>query len=202
MAQRRWGYNLKPEFTNSYEVGFSGKNQGFDYTATIFYNQVEDQIEQLQRAGQTGKYWTFENVSKAKTFGMESSLGYDFGEGTYLSMAWNELQTENKDTGKELEFNPERTFSIGVDTPIMSGWTMGALATYTGKQYYTKMTAQGKKDTTTKAYTLVDLTTSYKFSEKNYEVYGGVNNLFDEKVDDVIGSNVGTYVYMGMRATF
>lgn len=28
------GYNLKPEFTNSYEVGLSGNNQGFDYTAT------------------------------------------------------------------------------------------------------------------------------------------------------------------------
>jgi len=77
------------------------------------------------------------------------------------------------------------------------------LATYTGEQSYTKRTPSGKVDATADAFTLVDLTTSYKFGEdKKYEVYGGVNNLFDEKVEDILGSNVGTYVYAGARVKF
>jgi outer membrane receptor for ferrienterochelin and colicins len=196
------GYNLKPEFTNSYEIGLSGKRKGFDYTATLFYNQVDDQIEQVKRGEGVG-YWTFENVSEAETYGVETTLGYGFDSGAYLSLSWNELQTENKDTKKELEFNPDRTITVGADIPIKANWNAGILATYTGKQHYTKNSPQGKKDVSTDTYTLVDLTSSYKFGkEKKYEIYGGVNNIFDEKVEDILGSNVGTYVYLGLRANF
>ena len=196
------GYNLKPEFTNSYEVGLSGNNKGFDYTATLFYNQIEDQIEQVKRGEDQG-YWTFENVSEAETFGLETTLGYGLDNGAYISFAWNELQTENKDTGKDLEFNPERTLALSADMPVMKNWTAGVLATYIGEQQYTKMTPQGGKAATTDAYTLVDLTSSYKFGGGDkYEVYGGVNNVFDQEVEDILGSNVGTYVYIGMRANF
>ena len=37
---------------------------------------------------------------------------------------------------------------------------------------------------------------------KKFDLTVGVNNIFDEEVEDIIGSNVGTYVYMGMRANF
>ena len=196
------GYNLKPEFTNSYEVGLSGNNKGFDYTATLFYNQIDDQIEQVKR-GEGPGYWTFENVSEAETFGLETTLGYGLDNGAYISFAWNELQTENKDTGEDLKFNPERTLALSADMPVMKNWTAGVSATYIGEQQYTKKTPQGRKTATTDAYTLVDLTSSYKFGGGDkYEVYGGVNNVFDQEVEDILGSNVGTYVYMGIRANF
>ena len=80
---------------------------------------------------------------------------------------------------------------------------MGLLATYTGEQTYVKTTPRGKVDTTTDAFTLVDVTVSYKFGKDNtYEVYGGVNNLFDEEVENILGSNVGTYTYLGGRMKF
>ncbi|MCH9814748.1 MAG: TonB-dependent receptor [Epsilonproteobacteria bacterium] len=198
------GYNLQPEFTNAYEVGLSGTREGFDYAIALFYNQIDDQIEQVQRGDtDTGQYWTFENVSEAETFGVETTLGYSFDNGAYLSFAWNELQTENKDTGKDLEFNPERTLSMGLDTTLMADWSVGILATYIGEQYYSKATTNGNIDASTEAYTLVDLTSSYKFGDnKKYEIYGGVNNIFDESVENILGSNVGTYVFAGIRADF
>ena len=198
------GYNLKPEFTNSYEVGLSGQKKSFDYSVALFYNQVDDRIEKVRKTDQqTGAYWTFENLSEAETYGIETTIGYTFENGTYLSLAWNELRTENKETGKDLEFNPERTVTLGADTTLMQNWSAGILATYTGKQHYTKITPQGKQDATTKAYTLVDLTTSYKFGkDRKYEIFGGVNNIFDENVEDILGSNVGTYLFAGIRADF
>ena len=52
-------------------------------------------------------------------------------------------------------------------------------------------------------HTSVNLTASYAFGGKNaYEIYGGVNNVFDEDVDTIIGSNVGTYFFTGLRVSF
>jgi len=47
----------------------------------------------------------------------------------------------------------------------------------------------------------LDLTTSYDIN-KNFEVYGGVDNVLDADADDAIGSTVGTFIYVGMRAKY
>jgi len=54
-------------------------------------------------------------VSDAETKGLEASIGYQFKNGLALNMNWLELDTENKETGKDLDFNPERTVSLNVD---------------------------------------------------------------------------------------
>ena len=60
-----------------------------------------------------------------------------------------------------------------------------------------------KVDKTADAYTLIDLTVSYAFGDKNqYKINGGVNNIFDEKVDNRLGANVGTYTFIGASVDF
>jgi outer membrane receptor for ferrienterochelin and colicins len=195
------GYDLKPEFTNSFEIGASGKQGGFSYTAAIFFNKIDDRIEMVP--GTLPKSYTFVNVSEAETKGLELMLDYDFGNGLYTVFTWNELRTEDINTGKDLEFNPDRTLSLKADYAVNENLDVGLLATYVGEQHYTKVTPAGRVDTLTDTFTLVDFTTSYKFGQdKKYEVYGGVNNIFDETVDDVLGSNVGTYLYAGARVKF
>ena len=195
------GYDLKPEFTNSFEIGASGKQDGFGYTAAIFFNKIDDRIEMVP--GTLPKSYTFVNVSEAETKGLELMLDYDFGNGIYTAFTWNELRTEDKNTGKDLEFNPDRTLSLKADYSLNENLDFGLLATYVGEQHYTKVTPVGRVDAVTDTFTLVDFTTSYKFGQENkYEVYGGVNNIFDEKVEDVLGSNVGTYFYAGARVKF
>lgn len=195
------GYDLKPEFTNSFEIGASGKQGGFGYTAAIFFNKIDDRIEQV--SGSQPNTYTYVNVSKAETKGVELMFDYDFGNGLHTAFTWNELRTEDKNTGKDLEFNPERTLSLKADYSLNENLDFGVLATYVGKQHYTEVTPAGRVDALTDTFTLVDLTTSYKFGEdKKYEVYGGVNNIFDEEVEDILGSNVGTYIYAGARVKF
>ncbi len=195
------GYDLKPEFTNSFEIGASGKQGGFSYTAAIFFNKIDDRIEMVP--GTLPKSYTFVNVSEAETKGLELMLDYNFGNGLYTAFTWNELRTEDINTGKDLEFNPDRTLSLKADYSVNENLDFGLLATYVGEQHYTKVTPAGRVDTLTDTFTLVDFTTSYKFGQdKKYEVYGGVNNIFDEKVEDVLGSNVGTYFYAGARVKF
>lgn len=191
-------FDLEPEFVNSYEMGLSGRMGGFHYSAALFYNDISDKIEQVTKnPGTPRTYYTFENISDATTKGLELAVGYDFESGVGLDLNWYELDTENDQIGKELEFNPDRqisaTVSYGIDR--FDIWLMGK---YVGKQY-----APEAQNESVNSYFLVDAGASYALGEKReYELYGGVNNIFDESVDKLIGSNVGPYVFAGVRIKF
>jgi outer membrane receptor for ferrienterochelin and colicins len=187
------GYDLKPEFTNSYELGLSGRTNNFSYTTAIFLNEIEDKISQVN----TGSYYTFQNLSKAETKGLELSFKYNFTNDLSSAFSWTELRTENKTTKKELEFNPNRTLALNLDYKLTPNLLIGTKASYIGKQYYVKNNTENM----TNAYTLVDMNANYKINN-TFTVYAGVNNIFDKKVDDILGSNVGTYYFSGLRAKF
>ncbi|MCK5853602.1 MAG: TonB-dependent receptor [Sulfurovaceae bacterium] len=202
-------YNLEPEFTNAYEVAVGGKKNGFDYDVALFLNQIEDRIEQVQ--GDNSSSFTFKNVSEAETKGIEARVGYMAKSGLYAGLSMNEMRTENKDTGKSLEFTPNRTISANIDIPLSKALKVGFLTTYIGEQEYADMKMKKvnnkptkvKVDKITDAYTLVDMTASYTFGNKmQYRINGGVNNIFDEKVDNRLGSNVGTYAFVGASMDF
>ncbi|MDY0121287.1 MAG: TonB-dependent receptor, partial [Sulfurimonas sp.] len=122
------------------------------------------------------------------------------------SLYYTELQTKNKETNKEIEFQPERTAQAGLDYKVIPALNLGVFAKYIGKQHYTDVLNRGatKEATlakTTDAFALVDLRADYKFG-KTLTLYGGVNNLTDKGVENIIGSNVGRYYFVGARAKF
>ena len=188
-------YDLKAERTLSYEIGLSGRNQKLSYSFVIFHNDIKDKIQQVNK----GTYFTYENVNDAMTQGAELTIAYAVSDKINTKLFWTELRTENKDTGKDLEFNPDRVVSAVFDFAVTDNIDLGLNATYTGEQYYTDK-GQGKF---TNDYTLVNLTANYRFgSGGKYNLFGGINNLFDEKVDKILGSNVGAYYFAGIRFKF
>lgn len=200
------GYDLKPESTNSYEVGLGGHNDTLRYDLVFFYNDVKDMIAQTMGTYNGNAAYTFQNVANANTKGMELSLKYAITKELSSSFYWSELRTENEVTKKDLEFQPERTFMLGFDYKFTNALSGGIFAKYIGEQHYTDVINRGapteiKAETKADGFTTVDLRVDYKMS-KMFEIYGGVNNIADEKVDDVLGSNVGTYYFAGVRAHF
>ena len=195
-------YDLKPESVNSFEIGLSGRKGKINYELVAFHNEIDDRIQQLSiDANKDGRddYFTFKNVSSAKTQGLEARLGYQINKNLDANFSWTELQTENKDTGKDLEFNPERIVSARVNWKANDRLNLGLSATHTGKQFYQK----AGKDKHTKGFTLVNLNASYAIdSKKKWELFGGVDNIFDEKVEKRLGSNVGPFVFAGVRGSF
>jgi len=189
-------YDLKAERTLSYEIGLSGRDQKFSYNFVIFQNDIKDKIQKINK----GDYYTFENLNDAQTQGAELTLSYAISDSISTNLFWTELTTENKDSGKDLEFNPERVISMAFDFGLTDNLNVGLNATYTGKQYYTDDKGQDKF---TNAYTLTNLTADYKFGADNqFKVFGGINNLLDTKVDKRLGSNVGTYYFAGLKVNF
>ncbi|MBW1963250.1 MAG: TonB-dependent receptor, partial [Deltaproteobacteria bacterium] len=87
-------FDLGPEFINSYEIGLSGRGNGFHYSAVLFYNDISDKIEQVTKnPGTPTAYHTFENISDAETLGLELAVGYMFQGGLSLDLNWYELAT-------------------------------------------------------------------------------------------------------------
>ncbi len=108
---------------------------------------------------------------------------------------------------KDLEFQPERTVMLGLDYEAMKGLNLGLVAKHIGEQHYTSVTNRGAPNETTdsnaktKSFYLADFTVDYEMS-KMIEIYGGVNNIGDTTVEDVLGSSVGRYYFAGARFHF
>ena len=195
-------YDLKPESTLTYELGLGGTFDKLKYDIAIFYNDIEDMIAEVNKSN----YYTFENISSAKTYGMELSINYDVTQDIDLGFNWMELETKNDSTGKDLEFNPERTLSSMVTYQITNKLDASAMVKYTGKQYFVKTLNKGTPtettvDAKTNAFTTVDLKANYDYT-KNVSVYGGINNVFDEDIDDELGSSSGRFFYTGLNISF
>ena len=200
------GYDLKPEETNAYEIGLGGHNDSFRYDLVFFYNDVRNMIAQVMGSYNGDAAYTFENVADAYTRGLELSLKYNLSSDLRASLYYTELQTKNKETNKEIEFQPERTAQAGLDYKVVPALNLGVFAKYIGKQHYTDVLNRGAINEatlakTTDAFALVDLRADYKFG-KTLTLYGGVNNLADKGVENIIGSNVGRYYFVGARAKF
>ncbi len=197
------GYDLKPESTNAFELGIGGRNSKVSYDVVVFYNQIKNKIEQVLNGTTT----TFENISNANTKGMELSVGYQLLENLGSRFFWTELRTEDEDTKYDLEFNPDRTLMLSFDYQATKTLNFGVSGKYIGQQYYTEILNLGSSNeisnanTKTDAYTIINLTANYNIN-KIFGIYGGVNNINDAKVDDVLGSNVGQYFFAGIRGHF
>lgn len=195
-------YDLKPESTLTYELGLGGSFEKGRYDMALFYNDVEDMISEVNK----GAYYTFENIPNAETYGLEFSLGYDLVKDIELGFNWMELRTKNDSTGKDLEFNPERTLSTSVTYQASDKLDTSLIVKHTGEQYYLKTLNKGTPtettvDATTNSFTTVDWKINYDYS-KSMSIYGGINNLFDKDVDDVLGSSSGRYFFTGINVKF
>lgn len=193
--------DLHAETADTYELAVRGFVDRFSYETTLFYNDIKNLIQQVA-VDATGDgrddYITFMNVSNATTYGLEASLGYALSDAANLSVAWTELRTENEETGTDLEFNPDRVIALRMDWQALPRLGLAASVTYTGEQYY----VAGGQEQTASDHTLVNLNISYTLgADSRWQVYAGANNLFDQKVDKRLGSDPGTFLFLGLRVS-
>ena len=201
-ALGKTAYDLQPESTLTYEVGFGGSVEGVRYDLALFYNDIEDLISEVNK----GTYYTFENIKSAKTYGAELSFAYDFSDKLGGSFSWNEMKSKNDESSQELEFNPRRVISAKLDYQILANLDTSVGVKYIGKQYFKETINRGTPseaivDSKTDAYTTLDWTLSYEYA-KNFTLYGGVNNITDEKIDNILGSSSGRYFFAGAKVSF
>ncbi len=198
-ARGKTPYDLKPESTNAYELGLGGQNGKLKYDFAVFFNDITNRIEQIREGTGQTSYFTFKNISEATTKGLEARLEYAFNADWHGKLSWYELDTENKETAKPLEYTPERTLNAKLDWQATPRLNLGLSAEYLGKQFYTE---QGHGHYTD-SQAMLHFNTQYALDQQGrWEVFGGVRNITDESVEKRLGSDPGRMVHMGVRGSF
>lgn len=189
-------YDLKPEKSDTFELALANNFENFNSEIVLFKTIIKDKIESVAYGTGGSKYYTSENLDKVDINGVEVNLGYKFSETFDTQFNLIYLDTEDKNTNKELTYTPSLSASLNLNYKLLDDLTSNIALRYIGKQYEDQANDNKLDD-----YTLVDLGLNYNIN-KITSIYGGVDNIFDKKVDERVNINVGTYYFAGVKVSF
>lgn len=192
-------HSLKPEISDTFEVGLAGGTEQWSYGITAFHTEIEDRIEQVRETVGSSSYNTFRNISAARIRGVEAEGSIRLARNLRARLNLTQLEARNRSTDTTLLNTPETLASLSFDYTPAPAWMLQAIVRHAGKQDYS-----GTSGTeTAAAYTLLHLKASYMAPAlQGLEIYGGINNVLNEKIDTALGSDPGPYGYLGVRYRF
>jgi Fe(3+) dicitrate transport protein len=181
------------------EFGVRGSSGPLSYSATVFQMDFSNQVD----PGVSGI--RAPNEGSAMHRGLESALGYDFGNGFSVdaNLTWIPEADYREDrpgealAGNRLAYSPEHMANLAL------AYETGALKTallfnYTGEQFGDGMNTRALTTGSTgtwggliPSYSTVDLTAGYAINDR-LSVSGAVKNLTDEHY--IAGLRQGIYV--------
>ncbi len=153
-------------------------------TGNLFYMDYKNAQHPISGVINNIAYVQTVNAAKAISYGMELGVDYMPNDALTLNASAGLLHTEIKEfdqmpswVGNEFARSPGKMFSLGASWAVNDQFTLGGKLRYVDGYYSnTANTAAFAID----GITLVDVNASYKMSD-TIEVYGYVNNLFDER---------------------
>lgn len=182
---------LDAERSNNVEVGIRGTVNRWQYEATAFQMDFSNQIVPQSESGGVGA--TVTNAGKTLHRGVESAVGFDFGQGWRLNANATYVPTARYNSqkvvsgvdrqGNRLPYAPELVANLGVS--YRQGAFQGSVfAHHTSQQYVdpenTRTESVDGRRGLIPAYTTFNLSANYTLS-KQVKFFGTVRNLFDKK---------------------
>ena len=208
---------LDAERSNNVEVGIRGTVNRWQYEATAFQMDFSNQIVPQSESGGVGA--TVTNAGKTLHRGVESAVGFDFGQGWRLNANATYVPTARYNSqkvvsgvdrqGNRLPYAPELVANLGVS--YRQGAFQGSVfAHHTSQQYVdpenTRTESVDGRRGLIPAYTTFNLSANYTLS-KQVKFFGTVRNLFDKKYiasrnPDGIFPGAERHVEVGMSYKF
>jgi len=187
---------LNPEEAKSYEIGIDQYlfKKVLKMSATYFQIRFSNLIKYY--TDPTTFQSTYQNVSKAKSEGMEYGAEINlFNDMLVVKGSMSTIATKDYSTDREIQKVPQNQFNIDVKLRPISRLMLGANINHTGT-YFDVGTDKIKQ------YTIVDLTADYALND-NFSIYGRMENLFNKHYQQVRGyGQTGLGAYGGVKAKF
>ncbi len=141
--------------------------------------------------------FTYYNIGKARAKGLELGLALADWKGFDIALAYTYLDAEDALTGNRLARRPKHNLSASLDYRWAFGLSTEADMRVGGARYDDQANSQRVG-----GHTVFGLRASYPLTEQ-FEVYGRVENLFDETYEVVrTYGTAGRSAYLGVRARF
>ncbi|MBP6013594.1 MAG: TonB-dependent receptor [Alphaproteobacteria bacterium] len=187
--------NLKPEKSTGWDVGidqtfWSGKARA---TATYFEARLKNEIE-------TTFVTTNNAAGVSKRRGVELTLDVALADDLTLNAAYTHLDADQAGA-PEIRRAPHIA-SLNLNHRFLDRASATLSVRYNGEQDDTLFSFFGNTPVVNKAFTLVNVNASYDLTD-NIQVFGRVENLFDEKYEEVFSyRSPGIAAYAGIRTKF
>lgn len=186
-------------------------------TGNLFYMDYTDAQHSIsQPIGGVTYVRTF-NAEKAHSYGLELSAEYQpsdaltlRGSAGLLKTKFDEISAYPEYEGNEFQRSPGKMFSLGANWAITDSLTVGGQVRYVDGYY---SNSANTPIYAIDGYALADLNASYRIRD-GLELYGYVNNLFDERTPVLLEPARGDVVFtqgsmtsprmvgIGIRGTF
>ena len=129
--------DIRPETLDSFELGASWQPAGaLELQATVFRSRVEDLITyRLLRSQGPRHFYQYDNVDAARIDGIETSIGWRISDAWSWQTSLTALDTEDRRTGKRLEYRPRTSMNSQLDWTGPGGWSLRIGVQRTGEQY-------------------------------------------------------------------
>ncbi len=167
--------DLKPESSDSVEVGVSFGGDDLNIELAIFNNEVKDLIDtRFNRSLGFIQEWIYDNIDEATLRGVEVSTSVNMFNTNYQYLDARDGDNER------LERQPRHTLSVGIDWDI-KGWNIGVWAEHLASQVTIPPGASAMTDLPD--YTIWNASFR-KPVNKQLELAIGVENLTDISLED------------------
>ena len=205
--------NLQPEESESWEIGVEQRLfQNAVASLTYFNRQNDNEIgyfdcwtysAPLCSVNGLSRDGFYENIVRTEAQGIEAVAQWALGEHLTVSAnyTWTDAEavkaSDPKNNGKRLARRPEHMGNLNADYAWGFGLKTGVSVRYVGETFN-----DAANKAPVDAYTLVDIRASYPIND-NLEVYGRVENAFDEDYQTVLNYGApGRGVFGGVRVRF
>lgn len=193
--------DLKPESSNSFQFGGALSWQDrLTLDANLFYNRVTDliQTDMSHFTVVNGiAVYTYRNVARARTQGLETSLRWRATSRLDLTGAYTFTDAEDLDTGTELTRRARHMARLGANWRLLAGTELSLRGRYQSSEL-----VDSGSGARSPGWTTVDVALNQKLG-RGVTAFVGVNNLFNRQRDfsnaNDFGPVAGRFVYLGAR---
>ncbi|WP_292053555.1 MULTISPECIES: TonB-dependent receptor plug domain-containing protein [unclassified Brevundimonas] len=203
--------DLQPEAFDAWEVSVQQRLLDRASLGITYFNRQSDNeirykgcsfgtTDPLCTVNGNTRWGYYENIQKTEAQGIEVTGAFDVTSALRIAAnyTWTDaINASGASKGKRLTQRPEHMANLSADYAFASGLKTGVAVRYAGKAF-----ANAANSDALDAYTLVDLRASYPVND-TLEVYGRIENLFDEQYQVVRGyGTADRSVYGGVRIRF
>jgi len=185
---------LTPETTKSFDVTVAYK----DVTLTYFDTNIDDMID---FDNTTFKYANVAGTSKIK--GLEANYQTTISSDLLINIGYTHLFKAHDQKEKALVRRAKDDVRVAVDYYGITDLHLGIEAQYIGSRTDSKFNPDfTSSEVETGKYALLNMTANYTLNNE-FEVYGKIDNITDEKYQSVYGYATSPRAfYAGVRAKF
>jgi outer membrane receptor for ferrienterochelin and colicins len=191
--------DLKPETSTSWQLGgVLSWQQRLTLDMNAFHNAVRDliQVDEDNPGSSNGvAVYTYENVARARTSGLETALQWRVGAAWMLNAAYTYTRTRDLSTGTELTRRPRGMTRLGVDWKVFERTTLAARVRHQSDEL---VSTGGRRSP---AWATLDVSLNHVF-DHGLTGFAGVRNLTGRQRDfsnpDDFGPLSGRFVYVGL----